>query len=111
MTDKIPGKKVTVTLNLQATDDITTRYGYDDQVNLTFDAVVLERDGGNNVVEEFSRQLRHALATMQRKEVTVQALEAVARPVAEQPPEYLPPARDPEALEDVAEFDPDMPPF
>jgi hypothetical protein len=95
MTDKISGKKVTVTLNLQATDDITTRYGYDDQVNLTFDAVVLERDGGNNVVEEFSRQLRHALATMQRKEETVEALETATREAAEVVPEYVPPARDP----------------
>ena len=81
--EKVAGLKATITINLQATEDVAARYGYEDQVNLTFDAVLSTTDG-SNVIEEFGRQLRHTLITLRRKQHTVKALQAAARPVVEE---------------------------
>ena len=78
-TEKVPGLRANITLNLQSADDVGERYGWNEQVTLSFDVVLSDR-AGQNAVEEFTRQMGHALNTLARKKATIQLLREEATP-------------------------------
>ena len=77
--EKVPGLRANVTLNLQSADDVGERYGWNEQVSLSFDAILTD-GAGQNAVEEFTRQLGHALKTLRRKKAVIDQLREDAQP-------------------------------